>query len=497
MSDWVRRQAQQRPDHPAVIDDQGHVVTFAALEQLIVDQCRKFQQARVPSAAVLFSLLPAGPDFVVLLHAARRLGATLAVASPGWTATEIERAVKLSAPDWVFMDAFAGEAARVAAQASGAKSFRREFEKPGPTPPPGETLPEPNSDLQRPFTLLFTSGTSGKAKAIVHSAANYQESTMAGVRRLGSRDDDVWLAAMPLHHVGGLAILVRCAILGTTVRLQNGFDPDRVAESLLSGNITQASVVPAMIDPLLDALDGRRVPSQLRFVLVGGAMATEEQLARAQKAGLPVAPTYGMTETTSQIATARPGTGRFRSGEVGEPLDVTEVRVVDSRGARSTGGTGAIEVRGPTLGLGRLEAPGQMQSLTDEDGWMRTMDKGTLDPSGVLQILGRMDDVIVTGGENVSPGEVEAILSEHPEVAQIAVIGRPHERWGSAVTAVIVPASGARPSVEGLRHFAAGRLARHKLPHAVEIRDDLPRTTSGKLQRHKLRKGFGGGVSSA
>ena len=487
MSDWVRRQAQQRPDHPAVIDDQGHVVTFAALEQLIADQCRRFQQARVPSAAVLFSLLPAGPDFVVLLNAARRLGATIAVASPGWTATEIQRAVKLAAPDWIFMEASLGEAARLAAQASGATIFRRELETPDPTSSPGETLPEPNSDSDCPFTMLFTSGTSGKAKAIVHSAANYRESTMAGVRRLGSSDDDVWLAAMPLHHVGGLAILVRCAILGTTVRLQKGFDPDRVAEALLSGTITQASVVPAMIDPLLEALAGRRVPLQLRFLLVGGAMATEEQLARAQKAGLPVAPTYGMTETTSQIATARPSTGRFRSGEVGEPLDVTEVRVVDSHGERSTTGTGAIEVRGPTLGLGRLEASGQMQSLTDEDGWMRTMDKGTLDASGALLILGRMDDVIVTGGENVSPGEVEATLSEHPDVAQIAVIGRPHGRWGSVVTAVIVPAGGGRPSVEGLRNFAADRLPRHKLPHALEFRDDLPRTSSGKLQRHKLR----------
>ena len=487
MSDWVCRQAQQRPDHPAIIDDQGNVLTFAALEQRIVDQCRKFQQARVPSEAVLFSLLPAGPDFVVLLHATRRLGATLAVASPEWTANEIRRAVKLAAPDWVFLDASLGEAARMAAQASGAAIFCRESGKPDPIPSPGETLPEPNSDSQRPFTLLFTSGTSGKAKAIVHSAANYRASTMAGARRLGSSDDDVWLAAMPLHHVGGLAIVVRCAILGTTVRLQKGFDPARVAESLLSGTITQASVVPAMIDPLLEALDGRGVPSQLRFVLVGGALATEELLARAQKAGLPVAPTYGMTETTSQIATACPGTGRFRSGEVGEPLDVTEVRVVDSHGKRSASGTGVIEVRGPTLGLGRLEASGQMQSLTDEDGWMRTMDKGSLDASGVLQILGRMDDVIVTGGENVSPGEVEAALSEHSDVAEIAVVGRPHERWGSAVTAVIVPAAGVRPSVEDLRQFATDRLARHKLPHAVEFRDELPRTTSGKLQRHKLR----------
>ena len=141
MSDWVCRQAQQRPDHPAIIDDQGTVLTFAALEQRIVDQCRKFQQARVPSEAVLFSLLPAGPDFVVLLHATRRLGGMLAVASPEWTAKEIQRAVKLAAPDWVFLDASLGEAARMAAQASGAAIFRREPGKPDPIPSPGETLP--------------------------------------------------------------------------------------------------------------------------------------------------------------------------------------------------------------------------------------------------------------------------------------------------------------------------------------------------------------------
>jgi acyl-CoA synthetase (AMP-forming)/AMP-acid ligase II len=161
--------------------------------------------------------------------------------------------------------------------------------------------------------------------------------------------------------------------------------------------------------------------------------------------------------------------------------------LVDKRRRRSLTGAGAIEVRGPTVALGRLSAPGKLESLVDEDGWLPTMDEGLLDESGVLQVLGRTDDVIVTGGENVSPDEVEAVLLRHPGVADIGVVGRFHEKWGMAVTAVIVPRAGSEPSLEDLRSFACQSLARYKLPQAVEFLPKLPRTAGGKLQRRELR----------
>ena len=487
MLDWLPQQAEQHSEHAAMIDDRGQVVSFAQLERKVTGLRQQLWQASVRPGDRIFSLLSAGEDFIVLLHAARQIGAMLAIGNPRWTAAEISRAVELASPDCLFADAAMPIAARRSAREAGVQFLEVATFTDDVSARADVVLPQPTLQMDRPYTILFTSGTSGKPKAIVHKAANYWASTQASVRRLGSVADDVWLAAMPLHHVGGLSILLRCTILGTTIHLQNGFDPARMAQALLSGRVTQASVVPAMIDRLLEALGGQRVPPQLRFVLVGGAIATGEQLARAQAAGLPVAPTYGMTETTSQIATAPPRATSFRAGEVGEPLDVTEVRVVDSQGGRAVSGTGAIEVRGPTLALGQLEASGQIRSLTDADGWMATRDSGVLSPSGEVRILGRLDDIIVSGGENVSPGEVETALLEHPLVAEVAVVGRPHEKWGTAVTAVVVPIPGARLTLADLRSFAAGSLARYKLPQALELREDLPRTATGKLQRQELR----------
>ena len=485
--DWLQEQSRLQPDHVAVIDNRGEKTTFAGLERRTDDIYRRLRAEGIGSGATVFSLLQPELGFVSLLHAVRGLGAILAVGSRKWTEEEVRRAAELARPAIVLADADFASLGRIAATTANARLVLVHGESIDLPVPDAVSPIERVMELTSPYTLLFTSGTSGAAKAIVHSGANYFASTQASSRRLGSHRDDLWLASMPLHHIGGLAILVRSVILGTTIQLQRSFQPETMAQALLSGSVTQASVVPAMLDPLLDAIGGRVVPAALRFVLVGGAVATHEQLARAQLAGLPVAPTYGMTETTSQMATAVPSLQAFRTGEVGMALDTTEIRLVDKQRQEISAGAGALEVRGPTVALGRLSTPGKMDALVDQDGWMPTMDAGIFDHAGVLQILGRLDDVIVTGGENVSPGEVEAALMVHPEVAEVGVVGRKHAKWGMAVTAFVVPASATRPSLEELRAFAGKRLARYKLPQALEYRESLPRTAAGKLQRHELR----------
>ena len=487
MVDWLSRQAEERPHHVALINDEGGQTTFLELENRVTDHCRSLAGRSIVPGMTLLSLLSPGTGFVTLLHAARRLGAILAIGNPKWTTREVCRAVALAEPDLIFAEASTEALGQAAAAVANRPLVRVSGEAVDLSIDPSKPVSTPPIDLARPLTLLFTSGTSGESKAIVHGAGNYLESTLSSSRRLGSRAEDIWLASMPLHHIGGLSILLRSIILGTTICLQKGFDAERVATALLSGSITQASVVPTMLDPLIDAIAGRTVPAALRFVLVGGALATGDLLERARKAGLPVAPTYGMTETTSQVATAVPSGAPFRTGGVGEALDVTEIRLVDKDRRPVLSGVGSIEVRGPTVALGRLTRPGALESLVDDDGWMPTMDEGRMEASGVLELLGRTDDVIVTGGENVSPSEVEAVILAHPGVADVGVVGRPDERWGTAVTAVVVPVSGLEPVLEDLRSFASGSLARYKLPQAVEFRPKLPRTASGKLQRHELR----------
>jgi o-succinylbenzoate---CoA ligase len=240
--------------------------------------------------------------------------------------------------------------------------------------------------------------------------------------------------------VGGLAVLLRSAIYGTTAILHAGFDAARVRDSLEAGEITLASFVPTMLARLREAGLGR-APG-LRAALLGGGPIPVELLDWALGAGLPVCPTYGMTETASQIVTAPPGE---RSGR---PLPGVELRI---------GEGGEILVRGPMVARGALAA----------DGWLHTGDSGRLDETGRLHVEGRLKEIIVTGGENVAPAEVEEALVGHPAVVDAGVTGLADPEWGEAITAYVVLAGEVSPAA--LRDWTRGRLAPYKVPKRIVI----------------------------
>jgi O-succinylbenzoic acid--CoA ligase len=292
--------------------------------------------------------------------------------------------------------------------------------------------------------------------------ANLRASALGSAARIGISPADRWLCCMPLHHVGGLMIPFRCAAFGASVAVEP-FDPERIGRALERDPITLASLVPTMLARLLDA--GVR-PGRLRWILLGGGPAPPSLVERALEAGFPVAPTYGMTETASQIAAIAPWEVRAHPRSVGPPFFHTEVRVTDR---------GRIAVRGPSV------AP----AAAGPDGWLETGDLGRVESDGHLQVLGRADDVIVTGGENVSPEEVEAVLLSHPAVADAAVTGRPDPEWQTAVVAYVV-VNGDGPSSEELRAFCRERLAGHKVPKAFGLVEALPRNRQGKLLRREL-----------
>ncbi len=265
------------------------------------------------------------------------------------------------------------------------------------------------------------------------------------------RPRERWLSALPLAHVGGLSILLRSSIYATTAVVHPAFDLDAVLAELRDA--TLVSLVPTQLARLLDA--GLREPPRLRAVLLGGGPIPPVLLERAEAAGVPVVSTYGLTEACSQVTTG------------GFPLFCTRVRL--------TAG-GEILVGGPTV------APGSR----GEDGMLHTGDLGNLGADGALRITGRAADTIVTGGENVAPAEVEAVLEAHPAVAEAAVHGRPDPEWGEAVVATIVLADGARASEDELRAHVRASLAGFKVPKQVGFADTLPRTGSGKLLRRLL-----------
>jgi O-succinylbenzoic acid--CoA ligase len=260
---------------------------------------------------------------------------------------------------------------------------------------------------------------------------------------------------MPLTHVGGLSIPIRSAIYATTAVLHGRFETAAVLKELMdpARRITLVSLVPTMLSRLLDA--GLCRPPTLRWALLGGGPIAPSLLERALAAGVPVAPTYGMTEACSQIAT------------FGWPLAGVDVR---------TGDDHEVLVRGQIVSAGAIA----------KDGWLHTGDLGAVDERGRLEIIGRKSDTIVTGGENVAPTEVEAVLLEHPLVADAAVHPRADPEWGEAVVATVVLRDGATAEPDELRAHCAARLAGFKVPKTVEFADRLPRTASGKLLRRQL-----------
>jgi O-succinylbenzoic acid--CoA ligase len=285
-----------------------------------------------------------------------------------------------------------------------------------------------------PHTIVYTSGSTGHRRAAVLTGRNVAAAVAASQERLGTDGDDRWLLVLPLFHVGGLSVLWRSAAAGGTVVLQQSFDPAVVAAAFHTGRITVASLVPTMLQRVLDHDPGPY--PKLKAVLVGGAAAAPDLVERALAAGLPCLATYGMTETCAQATTVVPGREGDSIGTSGLPLREVQVTITDESGrAVPDGVIGEIVVSGPTVSPGYAgERP--------RTGALRTGDLGLLDPAGRLVVVGRVDDMIVSGGENVHPARVESVLISHPRVHQAVVFGRPDPEWGQVVCAAIVAAAG-------------------------------------------------------
>ncbi len=350
---------------------------------------------------------------------------------------------------------------------------------------PGLSLPEtydgddelPVSDDADAGLVVFTSGTSGPAKAARLSWATLRRAAQDAATHLDLSRGDVWLACLPLDHIGGASIVLRAAVTGMRLRLLERFASEAIADELDGGAITGTSLVPTMLHRLVA---GRARPwhPRLRTLLIGGGTLAPALANACTALGVAPAPSYGLTEAASQVCTVRPGaTAPARC--VGWPLPGVEVEIAAPDGD----GHGVITVRGPHLFAG-YEEQGRLVAPHPAPAWFATGDLGWLGPHG-LTVLGRRDEVIVTGGEKVSPDEIEAILAEHPAVAAAAVCGVPDAEWGQIVVAGLV-ARGTPPADDCFAAWLASRLAGFRRPRRWRWLPDLPRTALGKPRRLAL-----------
>ncbi len=404
------------------------------------------------------------PSTVVLLFALRRLGAALVPLNARLAPAELRAQRDRVRPRVVLADAARLDVLPGAAPLEGW--------------PPHAVAPwqGDDSDPSADWALLFTSGTTGEPKAARLSVGAFDALARASAANLGPRSGDRWLCNLPLFHVGGLGMAVRCAHDGAALVLHPRFDAEAVVRTVHDEAITHLSLVARTLEQCLDAGLGA---ARLRAVLVGGGPVPPALVDRARAAGVPVLLTYGLTEACSQVATERPGAADGRTA--GPPLPGLEVRVLDAEGRElPRGEEGTLTVRGLTLMRGYLDDPGATAEAL-RDGWLHTGDIGRLDAGGRLTVLARRTDLILSGGENVYPAEVEAVLAAHPGVAEVAVVGRPDPRWGQVPVAVVVPRPAA--SVEDLCPWARARLAPFKVPAEVFPATALPRTAAGKVDR--------------
>jgi O-succinylbenzoic acid--CoA ligase len=485
--DWLHVAARARPDSPALAVPGRAPISYVELEVAVARLVASLAEAGVGEGDRVVSRLGVTPESVALLHALPRLRAVFVPLDPRAPMAEVRHAIARVGGKWLALgpdaeDGPPGTGAgtvRIPAVGDGSAALPATDAEPAP-------VRSPTVDLSRPHSVIFTSGTSGVPSPVVLTAGNLEASARANAERLGHVPEDRWLSCLPLHHVGGLSIPIRSAIFAACAELHRGFDAQAVADAIAAGHVTLVSLVPTTLSRVLDALSDRAVPVTLRAVLLGGAAAPAGLLRRALDLRLPVAPTYGLTEAASQVATAAPGDPVVAEGKVGRPVGSTRVRVVKADGTEARAGeSGEVQVKGPTVSPGRLSPDGVLEPLAPS-GWLRTGDLGSIDASGNLLVLGRRDDVIVSGGENVSPEEVEAVLLDHPAIAEAGVAGLPDEEWGQVVAAWIVP-RGAPPTLAEIREACRARLSRAKLPRRLFVVDALPRTAIGKLRRSRLR----------
>lgn len=465
----VAQWAAQAPERLALVSGEREW-TYRALDAEIRRWAERLQAGGVGPGDRVAHLSPNSVDAVALTYALWRIGATAAPLNTRLAPAEISAQLELLDPRLVLVDpAFPDH---LFLQSVAARQW----------PPVAHARPPPEEMVA---AILFTSGTTGRPRAAALSRSNFLSAARASAANLGAEPEDRWLLCLPLFHVGGLTMMDRCALGGASLHLHPRFDAEAVSADIDARGITHLSLVATTLQRLLQLRGGRRFPGTLQAILVGGGPVAPDLLARARALGAPVLQTYGLTEACAQVATERPSEADGLTA--GPALPLLSIRIVDPEGEDLPAGqVGEIEVSGPTVMLGYYNDESETHQALWK-GWLRTHDLGSLDERGRLTVVARRQDLIISGGENVYPAEVEAVLAQAPGVEDAAVIGAPDPEWGQVPVAAVVGGTGEQAVLD---HCYA-RLARYKVPRQIVRVSELPRNAAGKVDRALLRRRLG------
>ena len=330
------------------------------------------------------------------------------------------------------------------------------------------------------LTIMYTSGTTGFPKGVCQTVSNHSSSAISSALNLGISEKDTWLCTVPIFHISGFSIVVRSLLYGMKIRLYEKFDAKKCAQEIMEGTVTKMSVVSVILENILSEMEqaGQKAHPHFTTALAGGGPVPVDYLKRAEKLDLRVAQTYGMTETSSQTATLANEDAMTHIGSAGKPLFFNEIKI-DAKDGESVG---EILIRGPHVTpkyIGRFN-----DKPTTINGWLHTGDVGYLDEQGYLYVVDRRSDLIISGGENIYPAEIENILLGHPNIKEAGVCGIEHDKWGQVPVAFIVAKK--QMTEQEITDFCTQHLANYKVPKQVHFVSHLPRSGSNKLLRRKL-----------
>lgn len=476
---WLSNRAFLTPDRLAIKTPDENI-TFKELHEKVTKKAKQLSYSGIREKDTVAILMRNSIEMVVLIHALKYIGTVTVLLNTRLSNVELAWQIKDSESKYVITE----------------EEFRRkvsESESPLTYLYMEELMKYPERDfpmmgtynLNLIDTVMYTSGTTGNPKGVLQTYGNHWWSAVGSALNMGLSENDCWLALVPFFHISGLSILMRSVIYGIPVVIHEDFNEQAANDAIFNGGVTIVSVVSVMLTRMVEELGHRTYPSTFRCMLLGGGPAPRGLLEKCKAQAIPVYQTYGMTETSSQIVTLAPEYSLTKLGSAGKPLFPAQLKIEVDGEIVAPNQHGEIVVKGPNVTPGYLNREDETAKVIQDD-WFYTGDIGYVDEDGFLYVLDRRSDLIISGGENIYPAEIESVLLTHPLIQEAGVTGIKDDEWGQVPIAFITSKSPTEIAVEEIIAYCKERLARYKVPTSIYVIDELPRNASKKLLRRSL-----------